>query len=603
MLRSAAPNEPKTGAMPSWPWDGRLVTTSTRTMPDVAALDRIAAGIETASRLIETKFLQIGECLESSIEILGRLTARLERLRAELEGDDLRRAAQALSRAAEEISQMAGARSEDRAHLDRLKVLTDGIAGRLVHMKQAVRDADALAINAKIASARISESGLDFEDFAREISRTLQLTSQNLEKFGAELRGARDRVGAAMSRQMAFERQQDATVRSIGARLGSTLDCIAGHNRLATQTTTEVARRGDLIRQRIGNAIVALQTGDATHQRLEHAGLGLHLLLEELRPAASEASEADRREHLARSICPAISALLADAATELDRDMQSLGEALNSLAADARSLHELGTDTFGSGRRDGAAFVAELEDPVRQASGLLQSFGEAREGTSEVIAAVSEATGSLSRHLASVRSLEADIRIMGLNATLKCARAGTTGRALGVVAQELRSYANVFETEADALMTEVGEIGIASRSLSTKEDGTRSIAEIAEIMASSLSVFRNLEATLERTLSELGEDSVRVVRLLDETVASVRGRDEIRAALARAIGGFAEAALASDAPGAGPWPEATAIADALERSYTMSSERLVHARFFGAMRPQSALRAATETPALEEALF
>ncbi len=365
--------------------------------------------------------------------------------------------------------------------------------------------------------------------------------------------------------------------------------------------------RGQSIRQRVGNAIVALQIGDATHQRLEHVGLGLRLLLVETGTVASGESDSVRDDAVVPSICPVLSAQLSDAAEELDRDMRRVGTALDSLVEDARSLRELGILTYGSSGQSDVAFIRELEDQVRQASAILERFGATREETSQVFGSVSDATASLAQHLATVRSLEADIRIMGLNATLKCARVGSEGRALGVVAQELRAYANLFATEADALMGEVRGIASASGSLTQKDRELDPIAGIAETMVAALSVFREVGAGLERTLRELDSDGGQVVHLLEEGLASLRAREEICAALGRATEGFADLMRSHRGGQRGGCARlsdgAERIAAATEHSYTMERERLVHHRFFGATKPRSLSGSRPATASLDDALF
>ncbi len=206
-------------------------------MPVSPILKDIPDAIDAASRLIESKFFQVGERLESSVEVLTRLTASLERLHAELEGDGLRQATRALSQAAARVTEMGRAGSGDRVTLGRLHAVIEGIAVRLGHMHEAVKDADALAINAKIASAVISVVGVDFESFAKEIGRTVRLARQSLDEFGAELRGARDRVAAAISRDASFERQNEEAAASISVRIRGAVESLAVQNGRAAQAT------------------------------------------------------------------------------------------------------------------------------------------------------------------------------------------------------------------------------------------------------------------------------------------------------------------------------------------------------------------------------
>ena len=577
-------------------------------MLEPTALREIAGAIGVASALIETKFLQVGQRLESSIEILARLTASLGELHADLESEDLRRAMLSLSQAARRVTEIGRAGSGDHATLDRLHRLLDGIAGRLEHMHKAVKDVDALAINAKIASSDISVAGMDFGSFAKEISRTLQLTRRALDTFGAELRGVRARVAAASSARGCFERKQEEAVRSIPARITDAIDALVACNGRAAATTATIGERSELIRQRVGSAIVALQIGDATRQRLEHAGHGLGFLLEALASAevdgSIEKSNIEQRHDLIGATSPVFSALVSDAAAHFEHDVRSVTGSLGSLATDARALRQLARSTYGASERNHQSFVVELEEQLSQALVLFEGFGRARNEASEVIGSVSGAAESLTGHLDTVRSLEADIRIMALNATLKCARVGEEGRALGVIAQELRAYANFFATEAGALMSEVASVGAASRTLSqTDGNDTASLSTIAETVTISMSQLRKVGAALDASLGGLEDDGARIELLLEETVASVTGRDEIRAALARAAAGLSEIVQGADAQLSELSPAAQEIIAALERSYTMASERQVHGRVFGTTRLLATSDRSLAPEVVDDALF
>lgn len=570
--------------------------------------------IRSASARTEATFLQVGRKLEASIGILARLTATFETLLAELKSESLDRAIVALSRAADQVVAFGRAHSGERAVFDRLQHLAHGIAGRVLQMNKAVGDVDSLVINSKIAAAHIRATDVDLSTFAGEIARTLKMTRRSLESFASELRSVRERVAAAQAEQAAFERRQDEAARTIPVRLTETVESIAQQNERAADASAAVGRRSDLVRERIGAAIMALQIGDITRQRLEHVDHALGILAEGPKgPAGDPRHDAGDGEELSdeerRALACATyrlqSAQLADAAAAFERDVQEIAAALQSVAAEARGLWSLGSDAYGASHRGRSSFIAALESQVGEALGLFRDFEAARTEAAQVVTSVSGAMESLSGHLKQVQSLEADIRIVGLNTTFKCARVGRDGLALSVIAQELRAYGHKFAVEAGALMDEVETVTKVTESLTRDEhqDAVAPVAEVMQAMTSSLATLRQVGQAIGDTLTSLESDSGQVATLLDETVANLAAHDEIGRALRETAD-----RLASMSPGAGQpvgdlTPGTERLLERMARAYTMANERIVHERVFG-RSSNAALAAATAAPAeLDDILF
>jgi hypothetical protein len=570
-------------------------------MLDYQHIRKIAGAIKSASTLTEAKSVAIGERLATSIAILEKLTAGFETLLAELKGENLRAAMAALSRAARQVSEFSRTPSDERTTLGRLHKLTQGIAGRVAQMNKVVKDVDALAINAKVEAAHIDVAGGSFLAFARELAQMLGSTRTILGSFGSELAGVRERVAAANSGQLAFEKRQDEAVRSIPTRLTATVDSIARHNREAVETGTAVGERTALIKGRIGDAIMALQIADITRQRLEHADHAIGVLLETLGSGDGDVPADDECRLLILATCRLQSAQLGDAAEEFDREVRQVAVSLDNLAADARTLRDLGNAAYGAADHGGGGFIAALRDQVGEALALFDDFKAARSEANRAVASVTDATASLTGHLRKVQSLEADIRIMALNTAFKCARVGAQGRALSVIAQELRAYGQSFATEAGALMAEVTSVAELAGLLVTRAgaESAEPIAEIAETMAASLATLSDVGQSLGTALATLERDSDQVTVLLEETVANITARDEIGKVLWEAADALAKIAPAADLPLPELTPRAERMLKLMERTYTMENERAVHDRVLGRSHG-TALAAQQE---LEDVLF
>ncbi|MBV8650427.1 MAG: chemotaxis protein, partial [Alphaproteobacteria bacterium] len=562
-----------------------------------------------ACPLTEGQFVDLGARLESSIEILGKLTDTFGQLSSELKGENLQYATRDLSQIAARIAALGDAQSGEHGRFERLTVLTDGVGERVQRMGKSVKGVGMLAMNAKIAAANIGDAGVDFVSFATEIARTLKLAEASLGNFSAELAHVCGTVHAARASQQAFEERQTEAIRAIPARLATSVSSIAAQGKRAIAAAASVGDRSKHMGTRIGSAVMALQIGDTTRQRIEHVEAALGLFNDILGPGKTGAdelgdcrtlSEAQRQSLIATGL-ELLSAQLTDTADEFDREVRQIHSALEQLAGDAREILRLGNDASGASETKQGTFLLQLEQEVGQVDALLNGFREARGAADHVAASVSQATASLVNQIGTVRSLEADIRIMGLNTTLKCGRLGTLGRPLSVIAQELRVYANQIATEASAVMTDLDGVVTTAGSLSggEQERRTADIAAVAEIMANSVSRLGTAGESLESALATLERDSTVVAGLLEDTVRQITSHREIGSALRQAAAELARIVPPRDPTVVYPAAQAGPVFDRIARSYTMARERVIHDRHCGT---SSAAAPAAEPPAAAQSL-
>jgi hypothetical protein len=558
----------------------------------------IAEKIRAASASTEARFLDIGARLEASVDTVAMLTSTFETLSNELKGTSLQQAARDLSQIATRVSAVAKAMGSELGPFGTLTELTGTIQARVAHMGKAVQGVGMLATNAKIAAAHIGDSSEDFISFATEINRTLRLAQTSLDEFAAELAGVGGRLQGAIASQSAIEAQQSKAVSAIPLRLAQSLDTLAARSDKAAATAKAVGEGSQHVGKCIGDVVMALQIGDITRQRIEHVDYGLGLLDEVLGPMAGQRQAGqgewplltDVQHQALLSFCYRLqSAQLADTAEEFDHEIRGVLASLQALAADAREILRLGTDTFGgSGQRHGT-FLGDLREEVGEVEALLTGFRMARERAEEVAASVSDATTRLMGHISTVRSLEADIRIMGLNTTLKCGRLGVVGRPLAIIAQELRLYANEIEADASEVMTALDQIvTIAGEVTVRARDGrTADIESIAAIMTRSLSQLGDGEQRQTDAFATLGRDGRTVAALLQDVVGRTAVQEEIAGVLRQAAADLAGIAPVSGNALEDASPQANRLIELFQQSYTMNRERTVLAHHAPGRSPQT----------------
>ncbi|TWB28310.1 chemotaxis protein [Nitrospirillum bahiense] len=543
-------------------------------------LDTVAKAIRAASISTDTRFLDIGRRLETSADILTALTRTFDTLSDEMKGDGLRLATQDLSQVARFVSALTP--GGEAGAFRTLTALVTAIAGRLARMDKSIKGVGMLATNAKIAAAVIGDTSAEFMNFATEIRRTLGLAQASLDQFAAELAGVGRHLQAAAADQSALDARQATAIRTVPQRLAHSIGTVVDRGGRAGAIAATVGQRAQDIAKRIGLAVMALQVGDITRQRMEHVDYALGLVAEmvaQAGPLQPDAAAADDVATTAGFCCRLQAAQLDDTADELAQEIGQILTSLRDLARDARDILNLGHDAFGASGSQRGTFVGELEGEVAEVDALLQGYGAARRQADEVAASVSEATTRLARQIGTMRALEADIRIMGLNTSLRCGRLGAIGRPLSIIAQELRLYANEIAVEANGVMGELDQIAAIAASLSgqARDTGAADTAAMADVMTRSIARLGTAGQNLAAALQTLERDGETVVDLLQETVDRAAAHGEMGQVLRQAA---ADLALLAPGPHLGDVPaRAEPLVALMARSYTMARERQVLDRY------------------------
>ena len=332
---------------------------------------------------------------------------------------------------------------------------------------------------------------------------------------------------------------------------------------------------------------MALQLGDITRQRIEHMQSACLLLSQTAAP-----------------IVPGyrlVAAQLLDTAEELEHGAAAIVEQLHELAADAGEIARQGDQAYGASDRQSGSFLDELDADTQQAQTL---FGHLRASQATVnprIAAVTRAAGGLVGHVATIRSVEADIHIMGLNASLKCGRLGAVGRSLSVISQAVRDCGGQTAQHAAAVLASLRRL-LADAGTLTAADAARGADAIDAAARRLTGAVRRVGDTGQRmteALTKLAGDGEAVARLLDAGVEGFAVRHEIATVLRETAAKCLRLAGQTDDDGI---PEATTMAR-IAASYTMARERTVHARFAPSQAAPSLAAPRAAAPVTADAEF
>ncbi len=531
--------------------------------------------LKPAAADTETLFLAVGEHLGHAATALGTMTEVFGALRERLETPELVHAIACLEQAATGIAAIGRRNAGSLAELEQMEATTILIRSRLARLCKTISEVRLLSINARIESALVADSTVDFTVFTHEIGRLSGLAEEGLGQLGQELAALGSVVGEARGGRQRFEQTQRDSLGMVGDRIGRSLATAETHRHEASEAVTAIADKARQIGARVGAAVMALQIGDISRQRIEHVCEALTGLDDPAAMGADMALSEEARSSLTARLCHLQAAQLIGTADELDDGACVAMANLGALIDEAGRVQDMGSRVFGGADREHGSFLLELAEQMRNAEALIRGYASARANTETLVHAVSDRVSAMVSHVQAVHSIEIDLRIMGLNATLKCNRLGTGGRALSVIAQTLRTYAGSTVADAGELMAGLEAVIATARGLGTHSDGDDGGTALADLMAAmsvAAGVLKNTGTDMADALMTLAGVMSDVTTRLDDSTRRLKRVKAIASTLRGVAGRLTDAA-------GGVMPDdglSEIVLGQLAERYTMARERETH---------------------------
>ena len=525
------------------------------------APELVTSVLGTAAAEVEQAFLATGRQLENAIEILDRLRKRFADFTAELTGAALGNTTDELVNATQQIAGLAAVRNADAATLNSLRELINRIHSRIVSLEPVIREMEALSVNARVVASSMGGAAADFAVFAQEMHRAAQHVRDCLLQARNALEHVAQELTATQADAMVFTQRHHGNLQAIPARLAANLRSLAAEQRLAADATTAAQLQSDTVCQQVAEHISTLQLGDIVRQRIEHVQAAMRLLLEPCCQAGS-----------------LLSSQLDDAADDLAHEGERIETGLRRLAEAARAIGRLGLKLHGETTAQSGSFAAALEADIHATAELFTAMSADDATTDRRMSEFLVAADTLAERLSNVRSVQEDLRIVGLNATLKCGRLGAMGRSLAVVALELRACSSRFGGGTDAILRDLERLRPLAASLRDQERRAKhaALAHAADDMMVALHRLHGLKQELAVALSELQQDADAVGKLVDDGVSRFAVRHVLETTLRRTA---SELAAWAEKTNPGPDGAAHEVLDRIAAAYTMDRERAVHVRF------------------------
>jgi hypothetical protein len=472
-----------------------------------ARYSALAEELASSRRIIETSFLDMGQRLLDSVGMLGEITAAHEGMPAELQGEDFTRAVSLLQMLREEAGALAERQNANGLRVDGMSVMARELNDPIDTLTKAVRNLGLIGINARIIAAGITEQSGDFAAFALDMIELGKDASNIVLAFSTSHRKLVAALTLASGANAQFREKHGDTLAIISARLGEQIAVVEQHKQHAIADVAESGRVAKKISARIGEAVSALQVGDMTRQRLEHVEDSLTDLDRQPTCGATEALVV-RLQTLQ----------LEETSADFAREVGSFIGAVGHLASDARLVLDDSRNQADALLAKGGTALAGLTDDLQAMLVLLADFETMHTRLVTLRAEVGECVADMQDRMEAIGSLEQTMRLLSINTDVRCSRLGEEGRALRVVAQEMRVLSALTVEAAN-----VANAGLERSKTALNEDESPADAASHSLTAdatTAIGLLNTVVARLRKRAATIATTGPRAAALLQDAAAA-----------------------------------------------------------------------------------
>jgi hypothetical protein len=540
--------------------------------PQTDAIPAAIASVERVSSRVEEAFAGVGHQLGRGHAIFQDLNQALTALFSELSGAEIEGASEALQGVAGRLNGLAKALPAETALLRHLGKTASEASDLLNPLFKHIQMISIIARSARIEAASLSEDREGFLAFTQEAHDLAKAVQQSLEGCARDQGLLSKAIETAVGRQNDFDQRYRSQLLAAGDDLISAYAGMQDQRGRSVQLADLGGASTKRIAEAVGRAIISLQAGDSTRQRLEHISHALKLA-DQASPSivpvpGQPVADADR----ARFICHLQAMQIRDAESEFGRDIGQINQALAAILADAVNVVSQGRSVYGG--QGGDTPLERIRKSLAQASHLIANCEGAGKSVDEALLVVDDTLAKFRGAIANLSEAVVDITLIGMNASLKAGHLGSKGNAFVVIANELKATADHVSAGAARLkpvLDGVEETACRLRALRVEGDP----AHLADLEPAILDALHEVEAGDARFAGLIG-------RLVDEGAefealigAAQRTLTDL-ATTSAALPAVAARLEMRDAGAAPPGLGGDSILGELFARYTMERERDVH---------------------------
>jgi len=516
--------------------------------------------LERVRAKLEDRFLRVGSAMALTLEGVEAMIKAIQRFHGAL-GEDTAAANTALRAAAGELLALPSVQAERRIAFEALVAQSRKLAINVDHMHTLLRYLRAFAMTLEVTAA----ASPAFDGFAKELTQRISLGADKLVQFSAKQSDLDTELTHALDLVRDLEDDCDRLLPVVAVNLEASASTLHRQNADISAIALEVGALAQQIRQKVSQALIALQIGDTTRQRIEHVQLGLSLLGAPLDPDSAASGATDPIARLLQRQLTDLSETFATESGRVSQNLSGLREGANEVLRLKKVL--------GEGRN--AASLRRLGADVGDADAVISRVSAVNREAGHTGRAAMSTADALIANVDAIQSVKSEIRFMAINTNIRCARMGTSGQPVAVIGLELSGGAARLGQAADATIAELdGLAEQASAFVGAKVD-----ADLGGELNQALQDIRKAGDVAELSLEDIDQLSNEVARAIGDLGSVEDFHSDLCADLESARDALQGSSGQDDPSAFAANPDLTARLETLFKCYTMGRERDIHLSF------------------------
>lgn len=544
----------------------------------------------------EATFLAVSQTLGCAIDCLNGLRSNFVRLEQSL-GPDQSESLEALTaEAGRQTKAVVGAFAAFTDNSHDLRNSVRGMQWEVSELVATIRTISIVTLHARILGNSLSRNRARVEAFTVGLTSLADEASLIVQDVDAAMTNVAEQADAMDAEVMRLAQELRGIVLPALVSIGTASEAVHRDRRRLAQGNADLAGRMEHIFGEVAKIVYSLQVGDSARQRLEHVCAATRIGT----PDVTFPSTA-----LDGAVLDLVSALTQAAHRRLSADVASARNHFHEIEGKSAVAIKMAMELYldGPGRNNAAVTDMSAREATVSA-GLLRCAGHLRLMSARA-GRMAQSLEIIRAHERRMRSVEARVRLVGINAVIVCAKLGPEGRPLQEVARQLREltdasgtvfthlHQRVEETHRKAAIVGFDAVAALEEEMDRISAGVRELGHLlgdaARTLGETSAAFdqagRTLTAAVFSSATILGDFQLGLRRLEDFDASLVWQRFTCSNGMDQIVGSAAEAE----------------VLRTFGTTYTIEDERLIHAAtmakwFVGAEAPALVSAVPEDTP-------
>lgn len=561
-------------------------------LPNLSALGEKAANVV---RDKEDDFLSLGQAMQDVKQKCTSCQDTVVKLTDVLSGERMGECSSRMSREMEQMREIFSQRKFSRLmeQIEKQGERVSSLVASEQEFKRIVKRLGMLGISTRIESARLGEEGRNFGSLAVDVeglAEKIIADAKQIKSTGLHLRGQIDHV---LEEVREIDSTRSRLLEELFSGIRQNLDEMENMRleslRMA-ENMQETARR---ITEDVSAIVSSMQFHDITRQQLEHVQ---HVLEESREEAQSALGDKDGEEEsflkdLATyigDVCQLQAGQMRNSHKELDKAFNVLQDKFTSIEDMVREIvKEIGKEDKGKDDSASRTVVGNIVHGLNRVRDNVEQTGRQNERITSFMDDMRRNMSEIEGFVDEIEEVGSEVELLALNASVKAARTGENGQALGVIAVAIQHLSYEARDQSGNI------VGILQESLQASDRMAREAQEsfdlqevnkVNETLESLISDMQSLDEQASGLQSDVHSYADQVLGYV-HTVFNVL--EENRSILSELEDLYLQlediAAESADIAPNGSAEHSPRLQKLLSR-YTMESERMVHDMISGLER-------------------